>query len=120
MTESPYAALQPGDQVWLHSRTGGRGGPTLETVVAVRRSRMDVTRYGSTTQPVNVSRVDGSDKKYDSFYWIRTLGQHDESGRRADALNVLASVGLRFDLGRTPASTGTLERLAAVIREDTP
>ncbi len=119
MTESPYAALQPGDQVWLHYR-GTRGGPAQERVLAVRRTRMDITRYGSDRNPVTVSRITGRDKEDDGFYWIRTMEQNDESVRLDAAFNTLSKVGLRFDSGRSRAMPlATLERLAAVIREDT-
>ncbi len=119
MTESPYAALQPGDQVWLHSRLG-RSGPTMEEVIAVRRTRMDVTQNGRTQRPITVSRINGRDKEYDGYYWIRTPEQKVEAERRDVAVKTLADAGLRFDHSRErQMPTATLERLAAVIREAT-
>ena len=114
MTESPYAALQPGDQVWL---TGiGRGATyTLVPVTDVRRRYLDVDPpHGP---PLAVDRSDGRVK--DSQRRIYTQRERDELDRRQAATAALNAAGLIVG-GHPPLGLATLERLAAVIREDTP
>ncbi len=114
MTESPYAALQPGDQVWL---TGvGRQPAQLVTVEAVRRVYLTVIPQHGPVLAVN--RTTGEVK--DSFRRIITQEDRALMDRRGAAVDALSAAGLALNHhGHRNLSLATLERLAAVIREDT-
>ncbi len=115
MSDSAYAALQPGDQVAVLREIGG--GMIVGTVEKVARVNLTVrTKGGGST----VFRRD-TGKSQSGAYRLEDLAVVQERDRRWAAAEVLRGAGLtvHYDLNRAP-STAMLERLAAVIREDTP
>lgn len=114
MTESPYAALQPGDLVAVLREVGG--GMIVGTVEKVARVNLTVrTKGGGST----VFRRD-TGKSQSGAYRLGDLAEAQERDRRHAATEALRVAGLtvHYDLNRAP-STAMLERLAAVIREAT-